>query len=377
MIGNIHSRSFTMAGTEWSSKRVLVIAEAGTAHQASLERARLLVDAAVDSGADCIKFQHVYADEILHPNTGTVPLPGGDIRLYDQFKALERDAAFLTAIKDYCAEQGILFLCTPFGQKSCDELLSMGVQGLKVASPELNHLPLLARCAAAAVPLILSSGVSRLSDIELAVETVRSKKDPLELALLHCITSYPAPEREYNLELLPLLGTLFDLPMGVSDHSMDCELVPTLAVAKGACIIEKHLCLSRADAGLDDPIALEPLDFTRMVKFIREASRTEAAELIERLSRERGAELVAAILGNGRKTLAPSERANYYRTRRSVHALEDLPAGHRLSHKDMAILRTEKVLRPGLDPVWFDALAGHTLAKPVPAGEGIRLEDLE
>ena len=377
MIGKKQDRSFTMAGTCWSSRKVLVIAEAGTAHQASLERSRLLVDAAVDSGADCIKFQHVYAEEILHPNTGTVPLPGGDIRLIDRFKTLERDAAFLTAIKDYCAEQGIIFLCTPFGAKSCDELLSIGVQALKVASPELNHLPLLSRCSAGGVPLILSSGVSRLSDIELAVETIRARNEKLELALLHCITSYPAPEREYNLRLLPLLAALFDLPMGVSDHSMDSELVPSLAVAMGACIIEKHLCLSRADAGLDDPIALEPRDFTHMVSTIREASNTPFEEVNARLSRERGAELVEAILGNGRKTLAPSERANYYRTRRSVHALEDLPVGHRLSRKDMAIIRTEKVLRPGLDPVWFDALEGHRLAKAVPAGEGIRFEDLE
>jgi sialic acid synthase SpsE len=149
-----------------------------------------------------------------------------------------------------------------------------------------------------------------------------------------------------------------------------------LAVAAGACALEKHLCLSRDDDGLDDPIALPPEDFARMVRSVREASRLGAESTLEALKLDRGADTVEAVLGDGIKRLAPSERQNYERTNRSIHALRDIAAGETIRAEDIASLRTEKVLRPGLSPEWEAAVIGRRARRDIPSGEGIRFEDI-
>jgi sialic acid synthase SpsE len=199
---------------------------------------------------------------------------------------------------------------------------------------------------------------------------------PTPLSLLHYVTAYPAPETDYNLRVLQSLAAVFGATVGVSDHSLDPELVPALAVSQGAAVIEKHFCLSRDDPGLDDPIALPPPLFTRMTAAVRLAAAWGPDETIANLSRDRGADLVEAILGSGVKTLAPSERENYTRTNRSIHALRDIQVGETLTEKDFAVLRTEKILRPGLTPSWAAGLCGRTARQFIPAGEGIRFEDV-
>jgi sialic acid synthase SpsE len=144
----------------------------------------------------------------------------------------------------------------------------------------------------------------------------------------------------------------------------------------GAAVIEKHFCLSREDPGLDDPIALPPAEFARMVQAVRRASSLGSDAALEALRRERGRDAVEAVLGDGVKRLAPSEQANYERTNRSIHALRDIPVGETLLAGDFAVLRTEKILRPGLPPSWEKRLAGRKTTQPIPNGEGIRFEDL-
>jgi sialic acid synthase SpsE len=357
---------------------VLIIAELGTGHGAELARARELVAAAAEAGADCIKFQLVYADEILHPNTGEVALPGGRIRLYDRFKRLELDPSFFAALKEEVEKRGLLFLCTPFGLRSARELRALRPKFIKIASPELNHAPLLEEIASYGLPLLLSTGVSRLGDIEEAVSIVTERvgRTAAELCILHCVTSYPAPEKDYNLRVLGTLRGIFGTAVGVSDHSLDAELVPVLAAAMGAAVIEKHFCLSRDDPGLDDPIALPPKDFARMVKAVRQASAAGADGTLAAMTRERGRETVEAVLGDGVKRLAPSEKANYERTNRSIHALRDIKAGETIGADMFAILRTEKILRPGLPPSWAGRIIGRKAGTLIPAGEGIRFEDI-
>ncbi|MBP5158456.1 MAG: N-acetylneuraminate synthase family protein, partial [Treponema sp.] len=138
-----------------------VIAEIGTAHAGSLDKAFALIDAAADAGADCVKFQWVYADEILHPDTGFVKLPGGTVRLYDRFRELEVDTSFFSSGLDYAHQKGVLFACSPFGLRSLEELVALHPDAIKIASPEVNHTPLLEACAAyyGKIPIILSSGV--------------------------------------------------------------------------------------------------------------------------------------------------------------------------------------------------------------------------
>ncbi len=350
----------------------LVVAELGTSHRGDLEKARALIEAAVAAGADCVKFQLVHAEEILHPLSGMVDLPTGRIALYEQFKALEKGVDFYRALKQMTEAAGVLFLCTPFGIRSARELRSLGVRAVKIASPELNHLPLLEETAGYGLPLLLSSGVSLLGDIERALAITGRDR----IVLLHCITSYPAPEEQYNVSVLQSLRAVFGVEVGLSDHSMDPVLVPALAVAHGASVIEKHFTLSRQGSGLDDPIALEPAQFARMVSAIREAEATGRDGTLAKLRREFGDKRVAATQGTGIKELAPAEQANYARTNRSIHAIRPIGKGDIIDQDAVAVLRTEKVLRPGLGPEFLHLVVGARARRSVPDGEGIEWADL-
>jgi sialic acid synthase SpsE len=383
--GNMMSKTFFIDKTAYSPRNPLIIAELGTSHGVELSKAKEMAAAAAEAGAGCIKLQMVFADEILHPNTGEVSLPGGKIRLYDRFKQLEALPEFYADIKEYVESLGLLFLCTPFGLKSAKILKELKPKIVKIASPELNYTALLREVAGWGLPVLLSTGVSKLGDIEAALEILttedtefhRGKRKEESLpCLLHCVTAYPAPETDYNLRVLQSLASVFGVSVGVSDHSLDPCLVPSLAVCQGAAVIEKHFCLSRDEPGLDDPIALCPSDFALMSKAIRRAAETDAEQTLEYYSNERGISLVDAVLGDGVKTLAPSEQNNYERTNRSIHALRDIQIGETIKAEDFAVLRTEKILRPGLAPSWAEQICNRTAKRFIPAGEGIRFEDI-
>lgn len=362
---------FPVANRVYSPERPLIVAEIGTSHGGDIAKALDLIDAAAEAGASCAKFQCVLADEIVHPNTGSVPLPGGPVPIYERFRALELDADFYAAAKERAEARGLLFLCTPFGLKSARILRRIGVSAMKVASPELNHLSLIDELASYGLPTLVSSGVSTLADIERALGHLACP-----VLLLHCVTAYPAPAEEYNLRLLAGLSSIFGRPTGVSDHSLDPILVPSLAVAMGAVAVEKHICLSRKDPGLDDPIALPPEDFGKMVAAIGRAAELPAQATIAELSDAYSPETVERVLGDGVKRLAPSEAANYTRTNRSIHALAAIKKGEVFSERNLALLRTEKVLRPGLTPELLTSIMGRVARRGIPSGEGIEWEDV-
>lgn len=374
--------------------RTYIIAEIGTSHGGSLEKAYRLIDAAVFAGADCVKFQWVYADEILHPNTGTVDLPGGAVRLYDTFLSLEMPSSFFKKVCKYARSKGVAFACSPFGIRSLRKLWKLRPDAIKIASPELNHFPLLEELLKLEstvdedmrVPVILSSGVSKLEDIDKTLKLLQ----PLHvadcaqagaglsrLALLHCVTSYPAPETDYNLAVLKFLKERFSVTVGVSDHSLDPVLVPAISAAVGGGIIEKHITLSRETDGLDDRVALTPQLFAQMVQKVHAVDLLAEEERMPFLIKEFGIEKVNAVMGDGQKKLAASEEANYNRTNRSIHYLKSLKAGTKLCSKDIAVLRTEKILTPGISPEYFDAVVGRQLAVDVTAGAGLLWEDLK
>ncbi len=365
----------------------IVVAEVGTAHGGDLSRGLELIDAAADAGSDIAKVQVVFAEEILPPEAGLVPLPGGDTPLYEVFRKLERPADFYAALADRAAARGIGFLASPFGEKSVCLLEEIGVEAWKVASPELNHEPLLERLARTGLPLILSTGVSRMEDIQRALDVIADSVSAAvpPIIILHCLTNYPAPEKEANLRAIPTLAAAFNHPAGLSDHSLHPVLIPALASALGAVMIEKHITLNKEAGGLDDPVALTPEAFTEMTAAVRrfalpEGGRGTAAHLaavIDELAGEYGRERVEACLGDGVKRLAPSEEAHYRRTNRSIHAVGALKAGTLLTEENTAILRTEKVLRPGLEPRYRSEVYGSRLIRNVASGDGITREDLE
>jgi sialic acid synthase SpsE len=349
----------------------LITAELGTAHGGDLERALRLVEAARESGADAVKLQAVFADEILHPASGSVELPGGPVDLYRRFGELEQDASFYAAVRERARELGLLFACSVFGSRSLQMIRELKPDALKIASPELNHLPLLREVAACGLPLILSGGVATLCDLERALAITGTNS-----LLLHCVTAYPAPEEDYNLKLIPNLGAVLGVPVGVSDHSLDAELVPVLAVTLGACMVEKHLTLSREGGGLDDSIALDPEGFARLCRALRKAEAEGPEAARRRLEAKHGRERVEAVLGSGVKNLAQAEAANYGRTNRSIHARVAIEAGEVLSARNLCIVRSERILRPGLHPKHYELLLGKRARRAVPAGAGIVWEDL-
>ena len=369
--------------------KINIIAEIGTSHEGSFEKAKELVDAAADSGADTIKFQWVYADEILHPKTGYVKLPTGNIPLYERFKQLECPVSFYKDIMDYVHSKGCKFCCSPFGLRSLRELLELNPDFVKIASPELNHYKMLEALrdwrqnqklrGEVMVPVILSSGVSTLADIDKAVRIVGREG----VSLLHCITSYPAPEDQYNIRLISTLHSVLGIETGLSDHSLDPVLVPVLSTACGGTIIEKHFTLSRQTSGLDDPVALEPEQFALMVHTVHQTEATfrhygEALGMertIEQLAEQFGRQRVMTVLGDGVKRLASAEEANYGRTNRSLHFMRAMKKGETISQSDIAILRTEKILTPGISPEYYDLLIEKKLSRDVEDGAGVQFED--
>jgi len=365
-----------------------IIAEIGTAHGGDLHHARELIAAAKGAGADTAKFQLVRADEILHPLSGSVELPGGSLPLYERFRELERDISFYQHIQETCMQEGIRFLCTPFGIESARMLRTLGVDEYKVASPELNHHPLLREIASYSKPVILSTGVAKIRDIGETIDLLESLNVHVPIQLLHCVTSYPAREEEYNIRVLPAMRTIFGFPVGISDHSVDPVLVPALAAIYGAVTIEKHITLSREDGGLDDPIALDPPEFRRMVEAISEITRRLAGSsdeidfrrvqetLEDELRKEYGDERVESVLGDGVKRLAPSEMRHYGFTNRSIHALDTIREGEVLTAERLAVLRSEKNLTPGLHPRYWEVILGHRTGTTVRAGEGLRWDHI-
>lgn len=350
---------------------VFIIAEIGTSHGGDLQTAEKLIDAAIDAGADCVKLQAVFADEIVHPQTGAVDLPGGKTALYQVFRTVERQTEFYRHLKSYIEKKGAVFLCSPFGMQSAKILADIGSTAVKVASPEINHFPLLAFLADWGAHVILSSGVSTLADIERALQALPQKK-----ALLHCVTAYPAPPEEYNVRVVPLLSRLFNVPVGVSDHSTDPVLVPMLAVLMGSCIIEKHFTLSRTGSGLDDPVALPPTEFEEMVKAVRESESDEPGNVLEKAERLFGKRRIETVIGTGSKILAASEKDNYRTTNRSIMAIADIEEGEILSDRNIALLRSEKNLSPGIAPEFYAIIKGKRATRRVSSGGGIQWDDL-
>lgn len=366
----------------------LIVAEIGTSHEGDIKKAKELVDLSKNARADVVKFQWVYADEILHPKTGFVDLPSGKISLYERFKSLECPKNFYEEMLNYSHEKDLKFMCSPFGEKSLSELVSIKPDFIKIASPELNHYQMLKslneyrkNCD---VPVVVSSGVSTLGDIEKALNILRTN-DSKGITLLHCVTSYPAPEIDYNLRVIENLSRIFGVSVGVSDHSLDPIIVPVLSLLCGSKIIEKHITMSKENDGLDDKVALNGEEFSLMCHCVRQAEtalkhygEAEGKKLIlKQMQDGYGKDFVEKVLGDGVKRLADSEKQNYERTNRSLHFLRDIKKGETISKNDIAALRTEKTLSVGLSPEFFNEIVGMKLTKDVKSGDGVEWDDFK
>ncbi|WP_067587633.1 N-acetylneuraminate synthase family protein [Endozoicomonas ascidiicola] len=261
-------------------KSCFVIAEAGVNHNGSLDIAFQLIDEAVKSGADAVKFQSFKADLLVTKNAKTAEYQRASTGIADQFsmlKKLEMSVEFHQQLFNHCKKQNIEFMSTPFDIDSAHYLIDSGMGRLKIPSGELTNIPFLKALCTFDKPIILSTGMATLEEVAEAVETIRNERLSLNLTgslgrfltILHCTSNYPAKYEDVNLKAMKTMASQFELPVGYSDHS-DGIMVPVAAVAMGATVIEKHFTLSCEMEGPDHKASLEPGQLTEMVKQIRQ-----------------------------------------------------------------------------------------------------------
>ena len=322
-----------------------IIAEAGVNHNGSLELALKLVDAAAAAGADAVKFQTFKADRLV---TRNAPKAGYQIRAtgdagtqHEMLKRLELTEEDHRSLIAHCERRGVLFLSTPFDEESCDFLESLELPAFKLPSGELTNLPFLAHVAGKGKPVILSTGMATLQEVDAAVETF-ARSGNNRLVLLQCVSEYPADPAEANLRAMASMRSLFGFPVGFSDHTPGIAAA-IAAAALGACVVEKHFTLDREMPGPDHRASLEPEELAEMVRGIRVAE---------------------SALGDGEKRPGAGEAATARAARKSLVAACDISAGTVLGPEHIAVKRPGTGIPPGMRV----RLLGRKTKVAVPAG---------
>jgi len=316
-----------------------VVAEAGLNHDGDYDRAERLVDAAAEAGADAVKFQTF---------TGA-GLYGEGSDLADTFADVEMPHDWIPRLATYAADRGVTFLSSPFDRDAVDAL-DPHVPAFKIASATLSDLEFLQYVARREKPILLSTGMHELDEIEAALTTL--DEADADVALLHCVSAYPTPLSEINVRMVESLRDRFDVPVGLSDHTEDPTTAPAAAVALGASVVEKHLTDDSSREGGDHAMALEPDEFAAMVDAIE---KTEVA------------------LGDREKAVVDVEQDAYAASRRSVYATRRIDAGERITEGNTAILRPGERER-GLDPAARADLVGREATATIDVDEPVTWE---
>jgi N-acetylneuraminate synthase len=320
-----------------------VIAEAGVNHNGDMALARSLVDVAAEAGADAVKFQTFAVDRLVTRGAATAEYQrralGGESSQYDMLARLQLSAADHEMLHAHCAARGIEFMSTPFDPESARFLERLGVRRIKISSGDVTNLPMLEVVGTLGLPVVLSTGMADLEEVAAAVATLR-EAGTTDLALLQCVSNYPADPALTNLRAMDTLAREFGTPVGLSDHSRGTA-VAIAAAARGAAYIEKHFTLDRALPGPDHQASLLPEELRDLVSAIRE---------------------VAAALGDGIKRPVPSELPVRDVARKSLVAARDLPAGVALGPDDLVILRPGTGLSPAARP----RVLGRRTARAIP-----------
>ncbi len=350
--------------------KVYIIAEIGTSHSGDINKAKALVLEAKEAGADCVKFQYVIADEIVHKNSGYIKLENREVNIYNEFKKVEMPFSFYKEIKDFCDLTNIDFLCSGFGAKSIEMIDKLGVKYFKVASPEINHYPMLEYINTTDIPCIISTGVCKKKDIDNCIDFLENK-----FCLLQCVTQYPAKYSDYNISVLKTLKKRYNCDVGVSDHTKDPILVPALSVLFGGKIIEKHFKLEDSTSGLDDNFALNKTQFTSMVKTVRSIENKSFS--IKSLYKMYGKKLVKKTLGSKKIKLSKNEKKIYITTNRSIIAIKDINKGDIIDKNNVDILRSEQNKKSGLNPKYLKKIYNKRVKKNIPDGTGIQKKHIK
>lgn len=331
----------------------LVIAEVGINHNGSLDLAKRSIDAAKAAGAGAVKFQNYRTEDFLSDRTLTYSYISRGENVtepqWDMFKRCELDRAQLHALADHSRNAGILFASTPTGIDGIADLADAGAAFLKNGSDFLSHLPLIAAMAKSGLPTIISTGMATEGDVADAVEAYR-EAGGRNLAILHCVSAYPAPPASLNLNRMSALADTFGVPVGFSDHS-EGTAAAAVSVAMGAAIVEKHFTLDRDLPGPDHRFSSDPAEFAALVRAIRDTE---------------------AMLGESAIAPASVEKDARDGYRLSCVAARDLPEGAVVTEADIRFRRPGT----GLPPKAMNELVGRRLARARLAGEPFLLGDV-
>lgn len=330
----------------------LVIAEAGVNHNGDMELARRLIDGAAQAGADLVKFQTFQASRLA-----TVAAPKADYQQQTTGQAesqqgmlhrLELSPAMHRELIAYCQTRGIGFFSTAFDIDSLNFLVGLGAERFKVPSGEITNLPYLRQVGGFGKPVILSTGMATLGEIEAAIAVLEAAgTSRAQITVLHCNTEYPTPMQDVNLRAMTAIRDAFGVAVGYSDHTLGIE-VPIAAVALGATVIEKHLTLDRNLPGPDHRASLEPEEFAAMVQAIRN---------------------IEQALGDGIKRPSPSEIKNQPIARKSLVAAVPIQAGEVFTPQNV----TAKRPGTGISPMAWDEVMGRLAGRDFAADELIAL----
>ena len=335
-----------------SGSPCFIVAEAGVNHNGSVSRAHALIDIAADAGADAVKFQIIHPHAMVSPDAPKAEYQkcagSPDATQFEMLMQLQLSAADYAALAVYAERRGIVFLATPFDATGVDLINELDLAAVKIGSGDVTNHPLLARAAALRKPIILSTGMSSLSEVDAAV-AVLNAGGASGVALLQCVSCYPAAPEDSNLQTLKTLQERFNAPVGFSDHTVG-NTIAIAATALGACIIEKHFTQNRKLPGPDHKASADPDQLKAYIQAVRE---TESA------------------LGNGRKERCPAESNTAAVARRSLFAGQPLRAGSQLSAEAVVALRPAS----GIPPSRLSEFVGLQVVRSVEQGELLR-EDM-
>ena len=335
-------------------KKVFIIAEAGVNHNGKMELAYKLVDAAKEAGVDAVKFQIFKSEKLISKSTKMADYQKENLKenisQLDMVKKLELSYEDFIKINEYCKEKGIMFMATPFDNDSLDFLVdTLKVDVLKIGSGDLNNYPFLEKVALKNKEIILSTGMSNLSDIESALDFISQYTDK-EVKVLHCTTNYPCPMDEVNLKAMNTIKDAFQVAVGYSDHTLGIE-VPIAAVALGAEIIEKHFTLDKTMEGPDHVASLEPDELKEMTRTIRNIERA---------------------LGSGIKKPNKSEVKIQSIVKRKIVLAKDVEINHVLTENDLEYKRCEN----GIESKYYKSIIGKKVKRKIDADSPLMWEDI-
>ena len=338
--------------------KTIIIGEAGVNHNGSLELAKQLIDVAFEAGVDFVKFQTFKTKKIVSAkakkaNYQKQTVKDDDDSQLSMIKKLELSEKVHYELFDYCKTKGIKFLSTGFDEESIDFLEKLGIDLFKIPSGEITNKLYLQHIAKKGKPVILSTGMATLKEIEDALAVLSADGFATDnITVLHCNTEYPTPMEDVNLRAMMHIKETFHVKVGYSDHTLGIE-VPIAAVALGAKVIEKHFTLDRNLPGPDHKSSLEPNELLAMVKAIRNTEK--------------------AISGSGLKEPSPSEIPNIPVARKSIHYAGSLEKGHIITKTDMVMKRPGD----GISPMEYEKCLGKSLRTNVQEDQMIKWEDLE